>query len=592
MAFASPTYPRPILDTSQDQQQQQQHHQPQPQQHPHPQQGQPQPQHYHQQYPPPQHNPYARQPPPQHSQPQPRQEDIPPRPQQDLGDALSYFDIIKTHYAEFPDVYVRFLDVLKDFKQGTHDTPAIVATIAKLFADSRELVEQLNDFLPAGYYVERGDPDTNVINLTIPVGPRQSRQPPTWPDRSSSSGAWPTHAATRWRNGDGLPWSPQGEPEGEQRNLAPAVSHEEARGLHLLGDLATRPSIASAAREALRAKLSHDAQVYGHQPDHASAWSLAATPAPGLPNSHSGLKREAGAMDVDDRHPSGNYYNSDAYNQMRNNSATSTTNSEFDKSEPQSPTYPRQRPRSDHGISSPRAPTSAKAGKRAPRKRSLSNASKTGPGAKPSAYVQQNSSRAFTCPFTVYGCTSTFGSKNEWKRHINTAHMRLGFWRCDIAPCDLSERKPNDFNRKDLFIQHVRRMHSGEKDPNAPPLSKSAAAKDPEEQALNAAAARCYRHIRSTPEQSGCLFCDAKFSGEGSWDERLEHVGRHMENAKKENDELVGPERWLKDYAMEDWLAREGLIIKVPGATGEGNVEGGGAVLGGGWTLAEGASVS
>lgn len=35
--------------------------------------------------------------------------------------------------------------------------------------------------------------------------------------------------------------------------------------------------------------------------------------------------------------------------------------------------------------------------------------------------------------------------------------MRLGFWRCDQCP-DV-HCKPNDFNRKDLFIQHVRRMH-------------------------------------------------------------------------------------------------------------------------------------
>ena len=36
-----------------------------------------------------------------------------------------------------------------------------------------------------------------------------------------------------------------------------------------------------------------------------------------------------------------------------------------------------------------------------------------------------------------------------------TQHFRMGFWRCD--QCTDSPDRPNDFNRKDLFVQHVRR---------------------------------------------------------------------------------------------------------------------------------------
>jgi hypothetical protein len=83
--------------------------------------------------------------------------------------------------------------------------------------------------------------------------------------------------------------------------------------------------------------------------------------------------------------------------------------------------------------------------------------------------------RSFPCPLAPYGCTASFGAKNEWKRHAATQHFRLGFWRCDLCPPETktlnshksnnsNNRKPNptynDFNRKDLFIQHVRRMHS------------------------------------------------------------------------------------------------------------------------------------
>ena len=183
-------------------------------------------------------------------------------------------------------------------------------------------------------------------------------------------------------------------------------------------------------------------------------------------------------------------------------------------------------------------------------------------GDKSKANGHFTTARAFPCPFAVYGCESTFGSKNEWKRHVNTQHMRLGYWRC--TQCDQSERKPNDFNRKDLFIQHVRRMHppTKAKAGNATKCPSPRSAKnDPEELELNNLANRCFRRIRSSPEQSSCVLCEVKFNGTGTWDERLEHIGRHLENSKKESDEPTKPEDWQKDEDLERWLSREEIII-------------------------------
>lgn len=84
---------------------------------------------------------------------------------------------------------------------------------------------------------------------------------------------------------------------------------------------------------------------------------------------------------------------------------------------------------------------------------------------------------------------------------------------------------------------------------------------DPEEQALVEAARRCWRQTRSPPAETGCLFCEVKFNGSGTWDERLEHIGRHMENSKKEKDGASDPEHWLDDEAMEEWLAHEKIIV-------------------------------
>ena len=129
-----------------------------------------------------------------------------------------------------------------------------------------------------------------------------------------------------------------------------------------------------------------------------------------------------------------------------------------------------------------------------------------------------NSNRAFPCILSVYGCKSTFNSKNEWKRHVNTQHMHLGYYRCDL--CDQGGRKPNDFNRKDLFTQHIRRMHPSEKTKNVKTKvgnAKNAKCDPVDEVEVKRATDRCWRRVRSPPPQSGCLFCEAQFTGVGSW---------------------------------------------------------------------------
>ena len=172
------------------------------------------------------------------------------------------------------------------------------------------------------------------------------------------------------------------------------------------------------------------------------------------------------------------------------------------------------------------------------------------------------SHRAFPCPFTPYGCNSSFGSKNEWKRHVATQHMQLESWRCDQCPVNKTNTH-NDFNRKDLFIQHVRRMHctSASKTASGQPKSgKRGQDVDADEQALIELSRSCLRRLRSPPEESGCLFCPNVFQ---SWDVRMEHIGRHMESARKDNkSELLRHGNWLQDKATESWLIREGLVLR------------------------------
>ena len=196
-------------------------------------------------------------------------------------------------------------------------------------------------------------------------------------------------------------------------------------------------------------------------------------------------------------------------------------------------------------------------------------------------HVSTAHTRPFTCTFRIYGCTSTFGSKNEWKRHVSSQHLRLGIWRCDIGACmpqrllprtssdgmtrtskqannETSEEELtyNDFNRKDLFTQHLRRMH-------APPQSCSSAEKEEFSASLDTASKRCLKNTREPPPYSVCGYCShdatgrqSVFQGPGSWEARMEHVGRHLESGLGERGSLT----WKEDDALRIWMVNEGLV--------------------------------
>ena len=218
----------------------------------------------------------------------------------------------------------------------------------------------------------------------------------------------------------------------------------------------------------------------------------------------------------------------------------------------------------------------------------------------PSAMHKHNltaHTRPFTCTFGPYGCPSRFGSKNEWKRHVSSQHIQLGLWRCDQGACiphlahhrspsSTSKKRAgpppapargtekddvivvgahpsdaafNDFNRKDLFTQHLRRMH-------APARSASAAEKEAFEASLEATRRRCWIKTREPPQASVCGYCgvgdgggvgatkEGVFEGPQSWDERMEHVGRHLEQGH-------GQREWREDVGLREWMVREGLIV-------------------------------
>lgn len=169
--------------------------------------------------------------------------------------------------------------------------------------------------------------------------------------------------------------------------------------------------------------------------------------------------------------------------------------------------------------------------------------------------------RPFPCAFHFAGCTSTFGSKNEWKRHIASQHLCLQYYRCSQCPQSTAEGKGNEFNRKDLFTQHLRRMH-------APFQIKRAIAKgDSKMQAewdahVKGMQQSCLVTRRQPPQKSACPKpeCQSTFEGTGAWDEWTEHVGRHMEKGEGAR---LGTDNLLMEWALEE------NIIEPKGDTGE-----------------------
>lgn len=158
--------------------------------------------------------------------------------------------------------------------------------------------------------------------------------------------------------------------------------------------------------------------------------------------------------------------------------------------------------------------------------------------------------RPFPCAFSFAGCTSTFGSKNEWKRHIASQHLCLQYYRCSECPNSTAEGKGNEFNRKDLFTQHLRRMH-------APfPIKRAITKSDSKMQNdwdlhVKEMQVSCLVQRRLPPQRSACPKpdCQSVFEGPTSWDEWTEHVGRHMEKGEGQG---LGADNLLAQWALEE----------------------------------------
>lgn len=89
-----------------------------------------------------------------------------------VKDALTYLDQVKVKFADQPEVYNRFLDIMKEFKSQAIDTPGVIERVSTLFRGHPALISGFNTFLPPGYRIEctTDERDRDIIKVTTPNG--------------------------------------------------------------------------------------------------------------------------------------------------------------------------------------------------------------------------------------------------------------------------------------------------------------------------------------------------------------------------------------------------------------------------------------
>ncbi|EGU87022.1 hypothetical protein FOXB_02416 [Fusarium oxysporum f. sp. conglutinans Fo5176] len=186
-------------------------------------------------------------------------------------------------------------------------------------------------------------------------------------------------------------------------------------------------------------------------------------------------------------------------------------------------------------------------------------------------HINAMHTRPFICVFHFAGCNHAFANKNEWKRHVSAQHLNLHYWLCTTGACGYSSTPLKCvlgtathckvFKRKDLYTQHIRRMHAPEEVAKADKKNKTfppdwlAQEKKLQEEA--------FRQRCKLPDYMHCPAkgCTKVFNnGHKTWDDRMEHVAVHLERAAK-NEEPHVVFGGTNDEALTEWASHPNVRV-------------------------------
>uniref|UniRef100_A0A673HHU8 Paired amphipathic helix protein Sin3b n=1 Tax=Sinocyclocheilus rhinocerous TaxID=307959 RepID=A0A673HHU8_9TELE len=100
-----------------------------------------------------------------------------------VEDALSYLDQVKIRFGNDPGIYNKFLDIMKEFKSQSIDTPGVINRVSQLFHGHPDLVLGFNAFLPPGYRIEI--PKNGMAFLQSPLSSQSIASSSGPPEQSS-----------------------------------------------------------------------------------------------------------------------------------------------------------------------------------------------------------------------------------------------------------------------------------------------------------------------------------------------------------------------------------------------------------------------
>lgn len=170
-------------------------------------------------------------------------------------------------------------------------------------------------------------------------------------------------------------------------------------------------------------------------------------------------------------------------------------------------------------------------------------------------HIESDHPRPFVCIFNFAGCDTRFVSKNEWRSHVSGQHFKFSTWFCKLQSCS-KVRNGAEFDRRDLFVQHVRRVHSRY-------LEEYRKKRRLElKEGLNEFITSCLRVNRRAPAKLACpvIGCAYATWGRICFYEYMEHIGKHLEESPVNIVQGSIEIDHSSNEPLVDWALRERII--------------------------------
>lgn len=94
----------------------------------------------------------------------------------ELQDAFQYLDRVKSEFADQPDVYGKFLQIMREFKANTIDANGVIFRVVTLFKGHSSLIQGFNAFLPKTHHIDPSVAESGILppHILAAVGISQS----------------------------------------------------------------------------------------------------------------------------------------------------------------------------------------------------------------------------------------------------------------------------------------------------------------------------------------------------------------------------------------------------------------------------------